>query len=169
MRWLDSITDSMNINLSKFQELVEDRGAWRAAVHGVTKHWTRLSDWVATTRLTPLSLVLMSASVLRTSPSFCIWLSLTALVLVLDYGLLFSDESALGIFLTVNGASDVLQSMFCFRFSGFVGVGPSESTSPLTAPSRHPSCCGHCPPRSLHVLLVPRARVCPPALPKGNP
>ena len=37
MRWLDSITDSMEMNLSKLQEIVKDRGAWRAAVHGVTK------------------------------------------------------------------------------------------------------------------------------------
>ena len=37
MRWLDSITDSMDMNVSKHQEMVEDRGAWRAAVHGVTR------------------------------------------------------------------------------------------------------------------------------------
>ena len=40
MRWLDSITDSMDMNLSKFQEIVEDRGAWCAAVQGITKSWT---------------------------------------------------------------------------------------------------------------------------------
>ena len=40
MRWLDSITDSMNMSLSKFQEMVKDRAAWSAAVHGVTKNWT---------------------------------------------------------------------------------------------------------------------------------
>ena len=43
-RWLDSITDSMDMNLSKLQEIVEDRGARHAAVHGITKSWTRLSD-----------------------------------------------------------------------------------------------------------------------------
>ena len=45
MRWLDSITDSMDMNLSKLQKMVKDRGVWHAAVYGVSKSWTRLGNW----------------------------------------------------------------------------------------------------------------------------
>ena len=57
MRQLDGITDSADVNLSKFQQIAEDRGVWQAAVHGVAKSWTWLSDWTTTINMVQISTV----------------------------------------------------------------------------------------------------------------
>ena len=56
MRWLDGITNSMDVSLGDLRELVTDREAWRAAIHGISKSRIRLSDWTELTRVTIVSL-----------------------------------------------------------------------------------------------------------------
>ena len=58
MRWLDSITNLMDMNLSKLQERKENRGGWHAAVHGDSKNWTQLNNWTTTVYISTSSLFL---------------------------------------------------------------------------------------------------------------
>ena len=69
MRWLDGITNSMDMSLSKLQELVMDREAWLAAVHGVTKNQRRLSNWTELTDLSILRPPTHSSTLLLVFPS----------------------------------------------------------------------------------------------------
>ena len=74
MTWLDSITDSTDVNLGKLWEIVKDRKAWRAAAHRVGKSWTQLSDWTTTTN-TAAQRKTLSGRLLCTLPTSGPWLS----------------------------------------------------------------------------------------------
>ena len=77
MRWLDSITDSMDMNLGRFQEIVRGRKAWYAAIHSVTKSWTWLGDWINKFSWVPPQLLDYSSCILAfINPFFPQWMYL---------------------------------------------------------------------------------------------
>ena len=73
MRWLNGITDSMDVSLSELREMVMDRDAWRAAIHGVTKSLTRLSDWTDWTELMVLDPKILVFWMLSFKPAFSLF------------------------------------------------------------------------------------------------
>ena len=109
MRWLDGIVDSMDVNWSKLREIVKDREAWHAAVHGVERRGTRLSDW--TTTISPLlpGGPALTWTLRVTLSSVCISLSIWR----------FSPQSSLGLEHPWTAARGSEPSLSCLpRLSG---------------------------------------------------
>ena len=149
MRWLDGITDSMEMSLGKLRELVMDREAWRAVVHGVAKSWTWLSDWTELNWVTFLSPNLTGLDVPNVTTANSISFNLTPDSVTI---LFFSSSSNLIFFVLrvvffflsgpfLKSLLNLLQYCFCF-ISCFFDHEAGEILAPQPRIEPAPPCIG---------------------------
>ena len=120
MRWLDSVTNSMNTNLSRLWEIVEDREAWHAAVHGVTNHWTWLSDWTTTITSVLVPQLLGNMIILLSEP----WPKAKVVLCLKEF-----NYPRRGLDFALRSLEIPLFSLYYALFSGSVGLSSVQLLS----------------------------------------